>query len=420
MNVSSAIRLGAVGRRATFTSRPERVRERKSPRLDDDRQPCIGDSRRVEGTASPAATPTPEAIAVKDARSVPRIGVLAWSFVGVVAATVIVVIAFGAVSEILLPLLFAAVLAVIFKPLVGKLERRGLKPTLAAGVIVLGLAALMTVVMVATVRGILQQTDEIGDSIDAALVNASAELDVDKESLDDARAAAEGTTPAIADGFVTKVVSGIDALVGLAGGLILGALIMYYLLKDGTRLRRSVVAQIAPSIRDEVDSFIGEACQILRSYGRGRTVMSAVVAAVIGIASLLLSLPLVFTIVVANFIGGYIPYIGAFLGGGLAVMIALGDGGLDVAAVMLLVVVASNLLLENFVEPRVMGRTLDIHPLLVLVVTALGGFLFGIVGLILAVPFTVIAGKALGRLRSRGFLTLVADRAEPTIQKMLN
>ena len=40
-----------------------------------------------------------------------------------------------------------------------------------------------------------------------------------------------------------------------------------------------------------------------------------------------------------------------------------------------------------------MGRTLDIHPLIVLVVTALGGFLFGIVGLILAVPFTVIGGE---------------------------
>ena len=53
---------------------------------------------------------------------------------------------------------------------------------------------------------------------------------------------------------------------------------------------------------------------------------------------------------------------------------------------MLVVVLAANLLLENFVEPKVMGRTLDIHPLVVLVVTALGGLLGGIVGLILAVP----------------------------------
>jgi len=50
---------------------------------------------------------------------VPKLGIWAWSFVGVVAATIILVLALGAVSEIVLPLTFAAVLAVIFKPVVG-------------------------------------------------------------------------------------------------------------------------------------------------------------------------------------------------------------------------------------------------------------------------------------------------------------
>ena len=253
----------------------------------------------------------------------------------------------------------------------------------------------MTVVVVATVRGVIQQTDEIGDSVDAAMDNAVDELDVDEEALEDARAAAEETSPAVAEGFVTKIVSGVDALIGLASGLILGALIMYYLLKDGTSLRRSVVAQVAPSIRDEVDSFISDACRILRELRAGphRHVRRSSRWSSASPASCSASRSC-FTIVVVNFIGGYIPYIGAFLGGGLAVIVAYGEGGLGLAAVMLLVVLAANLLLENFVEPRVMGRTLDIHPLLVIVVTALGGFLFGIVGLILAVPFTVIAGNA--------------------------
>ncbi len=159
------------------------------------------------------------------------------------------------------------------------------------------------------------------------------------------------------------VVEGFDALVGLAGGLILGALIMYYLLKDGTQppaLGRRADRPVRSATRSTTSS--ASACRILRDYGRGRTAMSAIVAAVVGIASLLLGLPLVFTIVVVNFIGGYIPYIGAFIGGGLAVIIALGEGGLGTATIMLVVVLASNLLLENFVEPRVMGRTLDIHP----------------------------------------------------------
>ena len=237
--------------------------------------------------------------------------------------------------------------------------------------------------------------------------------------VDAARAAAKELAPIITTGFLTQLVEGFSTFVGVTSGLILGALIAYYLLKDGTRLRRAFVAQARPAVRAEVDDFLGDGIRILRDYGRGRAVLSAIVALVTGLASLLLGLPLVFTIIVVNFIGGFIPYIGAFLGGGLAVLVALGEGGPGAAAIMLVVVVASNLLLENFVEPKVMGRTLDIHPLVVLVVTALGGLLGGIVGLILAVPGTVIAANAIGRLRSRGFMDEVADRAEPTVRRIL-
>jgi putative heme transporter len=350
---------------------------------------------------------------------VPKVGIGAWSFVGVVVATAIVVAALSAVSEIALPLTFAAVLAVVFRPVVERLERRKLKSSYAAGLVVIGLLALMTVVVVATVRGVVDQTDQISASVNAAITEVSDSLDVDQATLESARSSIESAGPAIGSGFLPELVSGLDKLIGLASGLILGALIMYYLLKDGSRLRRSVVSQFGSGVHDEVDGFLGDASRILRDYGRGRTVMSAIVAVVIGIASLLLGLPLIFTIMVVNFIGGYIPYIGAFLGGGLAVIIALGDGGLPQAAAMLLVVLTANLLLENFVEPKVMGRSLDIHPLIVLVVTALGGLVGGIVGLILAVPFFVIARSAVARLRSTGFFTQVATRAQPTVDRIL-
>jgi predicted PurR-regulated permease PerM len=278
-------------------------------------------------------------------------------------------------------------------------------------------------VLVGTVRGVIEQADEISAVTDKALDELADQTDalgVDHADLDEARAATQDSGAVIAEGVLAAVVSGFHTLIAIASGVILGALIMYYLVKDGGRFRRSVVAMVDPALRADVDGFLGDACRTLRDYGQGRTVMSAIVAAVVGVAALLLGLPLVFTIFVVNFIGGYIPYIGGFLGGGLAVIVAWGDGGMGVAAIMLVIVLAANLLLENFVEPKVMGRTLDIHPLVVLVVTALGGFLAGIVGLILAVPFTVIAGNALGRLRSRGFFRVVADRAAPTVKGMLD
>jgi predicted PurR-regulated permease PerM len=374
---------------------------------------------RPDASSAPLPSTDAPARTVRRASWGPRVGLWAWSFVGVVVTAAIVVAALAAVSEIVLPLTFAAVLAVCFKPVAGLLQRHGFRSTAAAAVVVLGLIALALVVVVATVRGVLQQTAEIGDSVDDAIDRLVAEVGVDEASLAAVRQALEDAAPTVTGGVLTELIGGVSQIVGLASGCILGALIMYYLVKDGTQLRRSLVAQLDPTARPEVDGFIGDSCRTLRDYGRGRTAMSAVVAVVIGIAALLLGLPLVFTLVVVNFVGGYIPYIGAFLGGGLAVVVALGEGGLTTAAIMLVVVVAANLLLENFVEPRVMGRTLDIHPLVVLVVTALGGIVGGIVGLILAVPAWVVATEGLTRLRRNGFFDRVATRAEPTVRRLL-
>jgi putative heme transporter len=352
----------------------------------------------------------------------PRLGVWSWAFVGFTAAAVIVAIVLGALSEIVLPMLFAAVLAILFRPLVGVLQRHKLKPSLAAGAVVLGLLLLMTGVIVATVRGVTDQADQISEVTDKALANAEDQLDVagvDPAALDDAKAATEGAAPIIADGFVTKIVAGVGSIIGLASGIILGALIMYYLLKDGNKFRRAVVGAFPPALRGDIDGFLGDSFRVLRDYGKGRTIESAIVAAIVGLAALLLGLPLVFTIIVVNFIGGYIPYIGAFLGGGLAVIVALGDGGLPKAAIMLVIVLAANLLLENFLDPKVMGNSLDIHPLVVLVVTALGGLVGGIVGLILAVPAYVTGRDAIRRFRSRGIAEMVADKAQPAVTKLL-
>ena len=372
---------------------------------------------------SPIDVPsTQEGDAAPSVRQMPTIGIWSWTFVGATVALVIIVVVLAALSEIVLPMTFAAVLAVAFRPLVGNLQRRGVKPTLAAGLVVLGLLAIAVGVFAATVKGVADQADQISALADQAIDKAAGyvdELGVDAAALDDARAATEEAGPMVAEGALTHVVDLFGSALAVAGGVILGSLIMYYLLKDGNAFRRAVVQQVDESARDDVDGFIGASCRNLRSYGRGRTIMSAIVSAVIGIASLVMGLPIVFTIMVVNFVGGYIPYIGAFLGGGLAVIVALGDGGISEAAVMLVIVLAANLLLENFVEPKVMSTSLDIHPLIVLVVTALGGLVGGIVGLILAVPAYVIVRDGLARLRSRGVVDKVAEAAEPAVQKLL-
>ena len=126
-----------------------------------------------------------------------------------VATTIIVVAALAAVSEIVLPLTFAVVLAVVFQPAVGILLHHRFKPAIAAGLVVVGLLALMTGVVVATVRGVTEQADQISAVTDKALNKAADQTGaagVDKAALNDARTATEGAAPMIANGFLTKVI----------------------------------------------------------------------------------------------------------------------------------------------------------------------------------------------------------------------
>ena len=82
----------------------------------------------------------------------------------------------------------------------------------------------------------------------------------------------------------------------------------------------------------------------------------------------------------------YVPYVGAFVAGAFAVLIALGAKGTTVALIMLVVVILANGLLQNIVQPFAMGSALDLHPLAVLVLTIGAGCVFGMLGLVLAAP----------------------------------
>jgi predicted PurR-regulated permease PerM len=96
--------------------------------------------------------------------------------------------------------------------------------------------------------------------------------------------------------------------------------------------------------------------------------------------------PLAGTIGVVTFITAYVPYIGAFVAGAFAVVIALGANGTSTALVMLLIVILANGMLQNIVQPFAMGSALDLHPLVVLVLTIGAGCIFGMLGLVLAAP----------------------------------
>jgi predicted PurR-regulated permease PerM len=111
-------------------------------------------------------------------------------------------------------------------------------------------------------------------------------------------------------------------------------------------------------------------------------------AVVVGLAALALDVELAGTIAVVVFVTAYVPFIGAFVSGAFAVLLTLSSQGTTDAVIMLVVVILANGLLQNIVQPIAFGATLELNPLVVLIVTIGFGAIFGMIGLVLAAPLT--------------------------------
>jgi predicted PurR-regulated permease PerM len=140
----------------------------------------------------------------------------------------------------------------------------------------------------------------------------------------------------------------------------------------------------------------------LRSYFLAVTIIAGFNAILIGGAALILGVPLAGTIAVVTFVGAYVPFVGAWVSGAFAVLIALSTGSTSDAAILGVVALLANGVLQQMIQPFVMGATLSLNPLVVLVVTIGAGALFGMVGLTLAAPLTSAAVHISNDLRGRG------------------
>ena len=128
-------------------------------------------------------------------------------------------------------------------------------------------------------------------------------------------------------------------------------------------------------------------------------------------------MPHVGAILLLTFLGAFVPYIGAFLAGAFAVLLAVSDGGVSRGVAMLVVVIAVQFLEGNVLQPWIQGRAVRLHPLVVALSVVAGGALAGFLGIFLAVPVTASAFVALDELRKAGILgyvtpSEVADVAE--------
>jgi putative heme transporter len=349
-----------------------------------------------------AAEPAPfelgaaEAGELASAFAAPRwlrdVGRTSWLLVGFLLLMAGLVWLLGATNTIVGPVVAGTIVATVAMPTVGVLARH-MPRTAAAGVVLLGLAAIAAFVLVIVIGGITSQRSSISEHATQAADKAEGwlkDLGVDESGASGAKSSVEQDVPKIISTLTKGVISGIQGLTSLAFALSFTLLSLFFLLKDGPSMRRWVDRHLGvPTPVGEV--ITGGIIRSLRGYFRGVTIVAVFNGVVVGLAALALGVPLAGTIGVVTFVTAYVPFVGAFVAGAFAVVIALGAKGTTVALIMLLIVILANGLLQNIVQPFAMGSALDLHPLVVLVLTIGAGCIFGMIGLVLAAPLASAA-----------------------------
>ncbi len=271
----------------------------------------------------------------------------------------------------------------------------------------LAIAAAAIISILAVVSGIIDQADTLANRLDDVVLEVENLLEQSDltDAVDSILTSVQNSWSLVGGGLGATVGSALGSATGFFAGLLMGAVLLYYLLKDGPALVDSAANRESEERSVQAHRVLDDAAASIRAYMKGRTILAAVQAVLIGAASAALGVPLAFAIGLVNFLGGYIPYIGGLVGGAFAVLMAFAAGGPTLALVMLGVVLLVSVGLENLLEPKLLGDKLEMHPIVVLFATVLGGLLVGIVGMFLAAPAVAIVRTLSRELRDSGFFS---------------
>jgi predicted PurR-regulated permease PerM len=349
-----------------------------------------------------AGSDTPEVPLTR--RATIRIGAYAWAVVGIVAVLIILGQILGRVSIVAIPLALALFPAAVLTPLADRLKRRGMRDALVATLLVVGTVLVISGIITVLVPVVADQIDTISEEFREGFEELRAFLargpfglaPVDLDELIDRARQQVQAADVLSSGTVGNVA-------GQAGrfltGLVAFVIALFFYLKDGPALAAWLRRQFPSAARDDASAIGGLVWTTIGSYFRGQLLVALIDAVGITIGLLVLRVPLALPIGVLVFFGSLFPVVGAFVSGLLAVVVALATRGPVVALIVLAVVLGVQQLEGNLLQPLILGRATQLHPLAVVAALLAGGSLLGILGAFLAVPVVASAWRTISYLR---------------------
>ena len=327
-------------------------------------------------------------------------------FVFWVAALLALILVLWLLSNILLPFIAGLALAYFLDPVADRLERLGL-PRLAATLVILLFSLLVLVVVLILIVPILG--DQIGKfaselpGLLQALVARFNELapqwlkDMLAKSGTDIQGSVTELAGRAAGWIVTllsSVLSGGMALINLVSLLVVTPIVAFYLLEDWDVMVAKVDSWLPRDHARTVRSLAQDINEALAGFIRGQGTVCLLLGSFYAVGLSLAGLKFGLAIgILAGFLT-FIPYAGAIIGGVLAIGVGLVQFWPDVTSILLIVgIFAAGQFIEgNILSPKLVGHRVGLHPVWLMFALFAFGYLFGFVGLLLAVPMAAAAG----------------------------
>ncbi len=302
---------------------------------------------------------------------------------------------YDVIKAVLAPFLIAMIISYVLNPIVNLLHRRKVPRTVAVLLIYASFIVSLTVLFMNMIPMFMEQLRELNQHMPELTMRAQDLVNGihDSKALPDSvrdgiQQSLSGLERAIShgiSGFINRIGSTINTLFLV----FIVPFLAFYMMKDFQLIERSVLTFVPKSKRLEIIKLLKDIDHALGNYIRGQFLVCLIVGALAYVGYMIIDAPypLLLASIVAVF--NIIPYLGPFFGAAPAIVMAS-----TVSLKLVLLVIAVNLIVQvlegNVISPQVVGRTLHMHPLLIIFAVLVGGELAGIPGLILAVPLFAV------------------------------
>lgn len=335
-----------------------------------------------------------------------RIGAaLSWRFVAIAAALYVLGRVFSTLIELVVPVSIALLLAALLSPAVARLVRWGIPRAWSTAIVLIGgLAAvggLLTFVITRFVNGLPALRAQIADAIDK--INhwlTTGPLHMTDSQVQKWLTQAQDSIKGNQGEVASQVLDTAVTIGRLAGGAALCIFCLIFFLHDGDRIWRFLTRIVPVEHRDRVDLAGRRGFAALGHYVRATVVVAMIDSLTIGIGLSIVGVPLAVPLAALIFLGAFVPILGAFVTGTVAVLVALVAKSLVSALVVLGLLVAVMQIEGHVLQPLLLGRAVRLHPLAVVLGIGVGLTLAGIPGALLAVPLLAVLNAGIRSLLS--------------------